>query len=128
MIGQPRPPGGLRSLAAWSLGIGLAWLLLGQQLAGQPVIQLDLTAGLPGAPPCTGSRPHPPAQHPQTSQPSSTQQSMGTSTQSQHSCSFSRRLGHSRVVGPFKRCSQRIRATQRVLAGSKPERRRREWR
>ncbi len=60
MIGQPRPPGGLRSLAAWSLGIGLAWLLLGQQLAGQPVIQLDLTAGLPGAP-SVYRQPHAPA-------------------------------------------------------------------
>jgi hypothetical protein len=51
MLPQPRPRGrlGLRSLAAWSLGIGLAWLLLGQQGAGQPVVRLDLTAGQPGA-------------------------------------------------------------------------------
>src|SRR6266545_4105545 len=95
MIGQPRPSGGLRlrSLVVWSLGIGLAWLLLGQQLAGHPVVQLDLTAGLPGA---SSVHRHPlapvrsaPAPHQQTSQPSSTQQSTGTSTRSQHSTTTS---------------------------------------
>jgi hypothetical protein len=52
MMPEPRPPGRLRlrSLAAWSLGIGLAWLLLGHQYAGQPAVHLDLTAALPGAP------------------------------------------------------------------------------
>ncbi len=51
MMQQPRSRGRLRlrSMAAWSFGIGLAWLLLGQQLDGQPVVHLDLTAGLPGA-------------------------------------------------------------------------------
>src|SRR6266511_361089 len=101
MIQQPRPRGRrLWSLAAWSLGIGLAWLLLGQQYAGQPAVHLDLTAGLPGAatmhrPPAAPARPAPasggqaPAPQRQTSPRSSTGTStprpMGTSPQSQHS-------------------------------------------
>ena len=80
MIQQPRPRGRrLWSLAAWSLGIGLAWLLLGQQYAGQPAVYLDLTAGLPGAA----------TTHWQTSPPSSpgtsTSRSTGTSPPQQHS-------------------------------------------
>jgi len=80
MIQQPRPRGRrLWSLAAWSLGIGLAWLLLGQQYAGQPAVHLDLTAGLPGAA----------TTHWQTSPPSSpgtsTSRSTGTSPPQQHS-------------------------------------------
>jgi peptidoglycan DL-endopeptidase CwlO len=39
-----RPRRRLRALAGWSLGIGLTWLLLGQQVNGQPVVQFDLTA------------------------------------------------------------------------------------
>jgi hypothetical protein len=85
MMQQPRPRHGLRlwALAARSLGIGLAWLLLGQQLQGQPVMHLDLTAGCPVPPLCTNSpaapaRPRPapnqqaPAPHRQTSPQSST--------------------------------------------------------
>lgn len=66
MIRAAPPRGGLRVwlLAAWSLAIALAWLLLGQQLDGQPVLHLDLTAELSGAQPCTGSRPRRGAQYP----------------------------------------------------------------
>ena len=100
MIRQPRPPGalGLRSLAAWSLAVGLAWLLLGQPLAGQPAIHLDLAGALPGtapvhrqpaapAPPAPGPGQPAPAPRRQTSPPSSTrsssQRSTGTSPQPQ---------------------------------------------
>ncbi len=102
MMPQPRPHGrlALRSLAAWSLGIGLAWLLLGQPLAGQPAVHLDLTAALSGAAamhrqPATPARPAPaphqpaPAPHRQTSPSSSTgtspQRATGISPQQQHS-------------------------------------------
>src|SRR6266536_1979731 len=90
MIQQPRPRGRrLWSLAAWSLGIGLAWLLLGQQYAGQPAVHLDLTAGLPGAATVhqqpvapAGPAPAPPRQpSPRSSPP----HSPGTSPPQQHS-------------------------------------------
>jgi cell wall-associated NlpC family hydrolase len=47
----PIPRRGLRllRLGAWSAVVGLTWLLLGQQLQGQPVVHLDLTGVLPGA-------------------------------------------------------------------------------
>ncbi len=98
MMQQPRSRGRLRlrSMAAWSFGIGLAWLLLGQQLAGQPMVQLDLTAGLPGAAsvhpqPPAPTRPAPdprqpaPAPHRQTSPQSSPERSTGSSPLRQHS-------------------------------------------
>jgi len=86
MSGQPRPRGRLWSLAGWSLGLGLAWLLLGQQYAGQPAVHLDLTAGLPGA--ATLHRPAP-APRRQTSPPSSTARSTETSPPQQHSTATS---------------------------------------
>jgi cell wall-associated NlpC family hydrolase len=81
MIGQSRPRGRrLWSLCVWSLVVGLMWLLLGQQYAGQPAVHLDLTAALPGAAtlherPAAPARPAP-AVGGRTSTPSST----GTST------------------------------------------------
>jgi cell wall-associated NlpC family hydrolase len=75
MVPRPDPRGGLGllRLTAWSLAIGLAWMLLGQQLHGQPIIHLDLTAGLPGAPPVqrppiAPARPTP-TEHRQTATP-----------------------------------------------------------
>src|SRR6266702_3239124 len=90
MIGQSRPPGRrLWSLCVWSLVIGLAWLLLGQQYTGQPAVHLDLTAGLPGAAtvhqqPVAPASPVP-APPWQLSPRSSPPHSMGTSPPQQHS-------------------------------------------
>jgi len=77
----------------WSLVIGLAWLLLGQQYAGQPAVHLDLTTGLPGAAtihqqssPLAGPAPAPPRQpSPRSSPRSSPPHSTGTSPPQQHS-------------------------------------------
>jgi cell wall-associated NlpC family hydrolase len=83
MIHQPRPRGRrLWSLAAWSCVIGLAWLLLGHQDAGQPAVHLDLAAALPGA-----STPHrqAPAAQWQHSPRSSPSASTATSPLSPHS-------------------------------------------
>ncbi len=98
MMQQPRPRGRLRlrSLAAWSFGIGLAWLLLGQQLAGQPMVHLDLTAGLPGASsvrpqPLAPARPGsgPRQQAPVTHRQTSPERSTGSSPLRQHSTATS---------------------------------------
>jgi cell wall-associated NlpC family hydrolase len=69
MLRQPRPRSRLRSLTVWSFGVGLVWLLIGQQLNGQPVVQLDLTTRLPGAPSVHGRQAAPPAQHQRTPAP-----------------------------------------------------------
>ncbi len=105
---QARPPRGrwLWSPAAWSLGLGLAWLLLGQQYAGQPAVHLDLTAALPGAAtmqrqqaapahPGAATRRSTPAPQRVTSPRSSTRasrpRSTGTSLSQQHSPATSTR-------------------------------------
>jgi cell wall-associated NlpC family hydrolase len=80
MIEPSRAGRWLWSLAAWTAGIGLAWLLLGHQYAGQPAVHLDLAAGLPGAATLDRQaptlRPPTPAPHRQHSPSSST----GTAT------------------------------------------------
>ncbi len=84
MLRQPRPRRPLRSLLVWSLGIGLAWLLFGQQLAGQPAIHLDLTAALPATSPVHGHQTARQVQHHQKSAPhphTSPRSSTGTSPQ-----------------------------------------------
>ncbi len=93
MMQHPRPRGRLqfRSLAVWSFGIGLAWLLLGQQLVGQPAVHLDLTAGLPGAAAMHRQPPTQPAPAPhwQTSPRSSPERSTAISQQGQRSTATS---------------------------------------
>jgi cell wall-associated NlpC family hydrolase len=68
---QPHPYGGRRllRLAFWSAVVGLAWLLLGQQYAGQPAIHLNLAAGpiAPAHPAPTPRRQTAPAASPQRS-------------------------------------------------------------
>jgi cell wall-associated NlpC family hydrolase len=96
MIGQPRPRGRWRwSLAAWTVGIGLAWLLLGHQYASQPAVHLDLTAGLPGAATMhqQPAAPRQPASTPQrqNSPPSSPRSSTRTSPPTAHSPASSTR-------------------------------------
>jgi cell wall-associated NlpC family hydrolase len=58
----------LSALAVCTLAVGMAWLLVGQQLAGQPVVHLDLAAGLATTSPATSPAHHQTAAHPPTSQ------------------------------------------------------------
>ncbi len=116
MIGQPRSRGRrLWSLCVWSLVVGLAWLLLGQQYAGQPAVHLDLTAGLPGAAtlhqqPAAPARPAP-AIGGRTSTPSST----GTSTPHQPATSQQRPRSAAPSTGTSTPHSQAARAVAFAL-------------